>query len=48
VFGIDATATVFIDDMAYNAEAARRHGWQAVHFESPEQCERALASLGVP
>jgi putative hydrolase of the HAD superfamily len=48
VFGIAAADTVFIDDMAYNAAAARAHGWQAVHFESPEQCERELVLLGLP
>jgi putative hydrolase of the HAD superfamily len=47
VFGIDATDTLFIDDMAYNAEAARAAGWQAVHFLDPAQCERELVELGL-
>jgi putative hydrolase of the HAD superfamily len=47
VFGIDAEQTLFIDDMAYNAEAARAAGWQAVHFQNPAQCERELVRHGL-
>ena len=47
VFGIDAADTLFIDDMAYNAEAARAAGWQAIHFQNPAQCERELVKWGL-
>jgi putative hydrolase of the HAD superfamily len=47
VFGIEATDTLFIDDMAYNAEAARVAGWRAVHFLDPAQCERELVGRGL-
>ena len=46
-FGIDPTHTLFIDDMAQNAEAARAAGWQALHFESAARCEAALVERGV-
>jgi len=47
VFGIDAEHTLFIDDVAHNAEAARAAGWQAVHFQDPAQCERELVERGL-
>lgn len=47
VFGIDAAHTLFIDDMAHNADAARAAGWQAVHFQDPAQCERELVGRGL-
>jgi HAD superfamily hydrolase (TIGR01509 family) len=34
--------TVFIDDVAHNIDAARRHGWRAIRFESAEQVRAAL------
>jgi len=46
-FGIEAEHTLFIDDMAYNADAARAAGWQAVHFQDPAQCERELVGRGL-
>lgn len=46
-FGIEAARTLFIDDVAHNAEAARAAGWQAVHFENPVQCERELVGRGL-
>ena len=36
--------TVFIDDLPANVEAARVHGWHAIHFESPSQLEPVLAA----
>lgn len=47
VFGINAGQALFIDDMAYNADAARAAGWQALHFQSPAQCEAALVKQGL-
>ena len=47
VFGIDPANTLFIDDVAHNAEAARAIGWQALHFESPAQLEAALCERGL-
>ena len=34
--------TVFIDDLPANVEAARAHGWHAIHFESALQLEPLL------
>jgi putative hydrolase of the HAD superfamily len=47
VFGIRPADTLFIDDVAHNADAARRAGWQAVHFNDPAQCERELVARGL-
>ena len=46
-FGIEAGHTLFIDDLAYNAEAARAAGWHALHFQDPAQCERELVGRGL-
>ena len=46
-FGIDAADTLFIDDAAHNAEAARAAGWQALHFVDAAQCEAELAQRGL-
>ena len=46
-FGIAAADTVFIDDIAHNAEAARAAGWRAIHFRDPAQCERELVRWGL-
>lgn len=37
----------FVDDMLINVEAARRHGMDAVQFQSAEQLENELRSRGV-
>ena len=47
VFAIDPADTLFIDDIAHNAQAARDAGWQALHFTDAQQCEVALVRLGV-
>ena len=47
VFNIEARQTLFIDDVAHNAEAARAAGWQALHFQDPGQCERELVRRGL-
>ena len=36
--------TVFIDDLPANVDAARTHGWHAIHFESASQLEPQLAA----
>ena len=41
-FAVDPAHTLFIDDHAPNIAAARAAGWQALHFESPAQCEAEL------
>ena len=41
---LDPANTVFIDDLASNVQAAREHGWQAIHFESAAQLEPHLAA----
>jgi putative hydrolase of the HAD superfamily len=46
-FRIDAAETVFIDDHLPNIVAARRHGWQALHFTEPAATEAALRALGL-
>jgi HAD superfamily hydrolase (TIGR01509 family) len=42
-FGVDAAHTVFIDDVQHNIEAAQRHGWHGVLFQSAEQVRAELA-----
>jgi len=37
---------VFIDDVQHNIDAAQRHGWQGVRFESPEQVRAELVARG--
>jgi putative hydrolase of the HAD superfamily len=46
-FGIAASETLFIDDVAHNVAAARDAGWQALHFRDPRQCEDEFVRLGV-
>jgi 2-haloacid dehalogenase len=47
-FDLEPGATVFIDDMAVNADAARDLGIVAVEFTSAGQLRRELRELGVP
>ena len=46
-FGIDPAQTLFIDDYEANVAAARAAGWQALHFQSPAQCEAELVTRGL-
>ncbi len=46
-FGIEASDTLFIDDVAGNVEAARACGWQAMQFHDPAQCSAELAQRGL-
>jgi putative hydrolase of the HAD superfamily len=41
-FGLQPAQTVFIDDHAGNVDAARRLGWQALHFSGAEAAAQAL------
>jgi len=46
-FGVDGRETVFLDDVWPNIQAAQRHGWKGVHFQSPEQARAELAQWGL-
>ncbi|MFF4182895.1 HAD family hydrolase [Streptomyces sp. NPDC001691] len=47
--GSRASDCLLIDDVLENCEAARREGWQAVHFQSDIQAARDIAfHTGVP
>jgi 2-haloacid dehalogenase len=43
-FGLDPAATFYVDDSAANVAAARRLGFDAVQFTSPERLRRDLAA----
>jgi len=44
-FGLDPTATVYIDDQPANVAAARELGMVAIHFTEPERMRAALRGL---
>ncbi len=44
-FGIAPGELLFIDDVLHNVEAARRLGWQALHFQGAAACAQALRAL---
>ncbi len=46
-FGGDPAATLFIDDIPENIEAAQRYGWQARLFTGPDALETELRELGL-
>jgi putative hydrolase of the HAD superfamily len=46
-FDVEPGHTLFIDDHEPNIVAARAAGWQALHFQSPAQCEAALVERGL-
>ena len=46
-FGLDPTASLFIDDSAKNVQGAIDAGWQAVLFEGAGKLERDLRRLGI-
>lgn len=37
---------MFIDDVQHNIDAAQRHGWRALRFETPQQARAALLAQG--
>lgn len=43
-FGIEGQDTVFIDDSLPNIEAARAHGWRAVHLPQPQALRTQLGN----
>ncbi len=46
-FGLDPTATLFVDDAARNIDAASALGWQTLHFHDPAQCAAELLRRGL-
>lgn len=38
---------LFIDDLQHNIDAAQRHGWQGIRFESPLQVRQQLVFQGL-
>jgi 2-haloacid dehalogenase len=46
-FGLTPERTLFIDDSLPNIEAARRFGWQAVHYTGAEKLRADLAAHGL-
>lgn len=47
-FGLVPPRTVFVDDVEVNVMAARRLGWQTVHYRDASQAGRELAAIGLP
>jgi len=45
-FGAEPAQLLFIDDVPDNVEAARRAGWQALHFIDAADCEARLCAGG--
>jgi 2-haloacid dehalogenase len=46
-FGLEPSATVFIDDLPPNVVGAQACGWQAIHHRDPAETRRQLRALGV-
>jgi HAD superfamily hydrolase (TIGR01509 family) len=46
-FGIEPAATVFIDDLLPNVQAARAAGWQSIHHGDFTATRAALDALGI-
>jgi 2-haloacid dehalogenase len=46
-FGIDPHRAVYIDDVAANAEAARRFGIHGIHFSTPDALREELVRLAL-
>lgn len=46
-FGLEPSATLFIDDNPDNVKAARDYGWQAVRFVDPATLRNDLAGYGI-
>jgi 2-haloacid dehalogenase len=47
LFGLEPTATVFIDDLPQNVEGARQCGWHAIRHVGATQTLAELSALGV-
>ena len=46
-FGLDPSATVFVDDLPSNVAGAQACGWRAIHHRNPAETRRQLRTLGV-
>lgn len=46
-FELTPQTTVFIDDIAENADGARRCGWQGIHHKNSQDTRQQLLKLGV-
>lgn len=46
-FGLEPSATLFIDDVMENVDGAKAAGWQAVQFIGAEQLKSDLSRFGV-
>ncbi|MCD9479208.1 HAD family hydrolase [Photobacterium phosphoreum] len=46
-YNIQASDSVFIDDMPHNVEGAKSLGFSVIQFEDSTQCEQELESLGL-
>lgn len=46
-FALEASETVFIDDMPYNVAGAEAVGMAGIQFENSSQCEQTLKTLGL-
>lgn len=46
-FGLEPSATIFIDDSQKNVDGAKAAGWQAVLFTGADRLERDLQALGI-
>ena len=46
-FALDPARSLFIDDVAGNADGARAAGWQAIQFRDAGQLARDLAGYGI-
>lgn len=46
-FGLEPSATLFIDDSMPNVVGARAAGWHAIHFTDPQTLKSDLAYYGL-
>lgn len=46
-YKLEASETIFIDDMTYNVEGAKALGIAGIQFENAAQCEDELKALGL-
>ena len=46
-YALQASATLFIDDVQKNLDAAEKLGIRTLRFENAAQCERELRALGL-
>lgn len=44
-FKVSGKSTFFVDDVKHNVEAADKHGWTGIWFESPLQLRQTLVNL---